>query len=199
MGTWIAAEHRMSRGGCGSQEIVGCNKSPLRIFGKLLWVLAVAGFLGVGTAYCLEGNWVPKLTGRVNDSAHVLSASDGERLSDMLRNYEQETHHQIAVLTIATLGDEPIETFSLRTFNAWGLGLKGLDNGILVTLAMKERRVRIELGKGMQRFISDADAKLIIDKQMTPAFSKGQFSTGLERGLDRIMYEGRRFVVPIGP
>jgi len=158
-------------------------------------MLAVAGLLGVGTAYCLEGNWVPKLTGRVNDSANILSKSDRERLSDILRKYEQETHHQIAVLTIATLGDEPIETFSLRTFNAWGLGFKGLDNGILVTLAMKERRVRIELGKGMQRFISDADAKLIIDKEMTPAFSKGNFLTGLEHGLERLMDEGRRFVV----
>jgi len=64
-------------------------------------------------------------------------------------------------------------------------------------MAMKERRVRIELGKGMQRFISDADAKLIIDKEMTPAFSKGNFSYGLERGLKRLMDEGRRFVVTI--
>jgi uncharacterized protein len=165
--------------------------------GQLMWILGVVGVLGVGTAYCLAGEWVPKLTGRVNDTANVLSNSDRARLTDILSKYEQETHHQIAVLTIATLGDEPIETFSLRTFNAWGLGFKGVDNGILVTLAMKEKRVRIELGKGMQRFISDADANLIIDKEMTPAFSKGNFSTGLERGLERLMDEGRRFVVTI--
>src|SRR5258708_29486853 len=165
--------------------------------GQLMWILAAVGVLGVGTAYSLAGEWVPKLTGRVNDTANVLSESDRERLSDILVKYEQETHHQIAVLTIATLRDEPIETFSLRTFNAWGLGFKGVDNGILITLAMKERRVRIELGKGMQRFISDADAKLIIDKEMTPAFSKGNFSSGLEHGLERLMDQGRRFVVTI--
>jgi uncharacterized protein len=165
--------------------------------GPLIWILAVVAVLSAGASYSLEGQWVPKLTGRVNDTASVLSKSDRERLSDILRKYQQETHHQIAVLTISTLGDESIETFSLRTLNAWGLGFKGLDNGILVTLAMKERRVRIELGKGMQRFISDEDAKLIIDKEMTPAFSKGNFSNGLELGLKRLMDEGRRFVVTI--
>src|SRR5208282_4066747 len=111
--------------------------------------------------------------------ANILRKSDQERLSDMLRKYQSETHHQVAVLTIPGLKGEAIETFSLRVANAWGLGLKHIDNGILVTLAMKEKMVRIELGKGMKRFISDADAKLIVDTEMTPAFAKGNFSLGL--------------------
>ena len=112
--------------------------------------------------------------------------------------YQRETHHQVAVLTIPGLDGETIEAFSLRTANAWGLGNKGFDDGILVTLAMRERRVRSELGKGMQRFISDADAKQIVDAEMTPLFLKGDISGGLERGLERLMDDGRHFVVEIG-
>jgi uncharacterized protein len=103
------------------------------------------------------------------------------------------------VLIIPSLGEEKIETFSLRTANVWGLGNKGFDDGILVTLAMKERKERIELGEGMERFISDADAKQILETEMTPRFAKRDFSGGLERGLERLMDEGRRFVVEIGP
>ena len=79
--------------------------------------------------------------------------------------------------------------------NSWGLGYRGLDNGILVSLAMKEHEVRIELGKGMERYISDAEMKSIIESTMTPEFAKGDFAGGLERGLDQLMEEARRFVV----
>jgi uncharacterized protein len=158
-------------------------------------VLTAGVAIGAVGAANSEGGWVPKLTGRVNDTANVLSSVDRDRISEILRSYERETHHQIVVLTIATLGDEKIEAFSLRTCNAWGIGQKAVDDGICVTLAMKERRVRVELGKGMERFISDADAKAIIDTEMTPAFAKGDYFGGLERGLKRLMEDGRRFVV----
>jgi len=147
----------------------------------------------------LESDWVPKLSGWVNDTAGVLTVAEQERIAGTLEKYQRETHHQIAVLTIPSLGEERIEVFSLRTANAWGLGNKGFDDGILVILAMRERRARIELGKGMQRFISDADAKKIMDTDMTPLFSKGDISGGLERSLERLMEEGRRFVVEIEP
>jgi uncharacterized protein len=100
-------------------------------------------------------------------------------------------------LTIASLGGEKIEALSLKTANAWRLGNKGFDDGILVILAMKEHRARIEVGKGMQRFISDADAKRTLDTEMTPPFSRGDIAGGLERGLEQLMDEGRRFVVEI--
>ena len=164
--------------------------------GLLACVLTVGVTLGAGGGEGLKSGWVPKLTGWVNDTANILSSVDRDRISESLRNYERETHHQIVVLIIATLGEDKIETFSLRTANAWGLGQKGIDDGMLVTLAMKERKVRIELGTGMERFISDTEAQAIIDTEMTPAFSKGDFSGGLEHGVKRLMEEGRRFVVP---
>ena len=94
-----------------------------------------------------------------------------------------------------TLSGEKIESFSLRVANSWKLGQKGLDNGILVTMAMKERAVRIELGAGMERFISNTTAQSIINNSMVPAFRKADYAGGLEAGLEQLMREGRRFVV----
>ena len=131
----------------------------------------------------------------MTDVAKVLSSADRERLSGLLARYERETSHQIGVLLIPTLSGESIESFSLRVANAWKLGLKGLDNGILVTLAMKERFIRIELGSGMEKFISNATAQSIIDNSMVPAFRQGDYDDGLHAGLEQIMREGRRFVV----
>lgn len=136
---------------------------------------------------------VPALKGRVNDTADVLQPSDRDRLSGLLADYERETGHQVAVLTVPTLGDESIESFCLRAANSWHLGRKGIDDGMLVCLAMKERQVRIELGLGTARHISNTDAKEIIAVDMTPSFAVGDFARGLELGLKRLMEEGRRF------
>jgi uncharacterized protein len=154
----------------------------------ILWLLTGA------TAAAIDAGMipVPALNGRVNDTANMLSIEDQERLVKLLRNYEKETKHQIAALIVPTLGDEAIESFCLRTFNKWGLGRKGIDDGILVCMAMKERWVRVELGIGigMERYISNAEAKEIIDAEMTPLFSKGDIGGGLERGLKRLMEAG---------
>jgi uncharacterized protein len=137
---------------------------------------------------------VPALKGWVNDIAGVLTVAERQRLSDLLAKYHLEIHHQLVVLIIPALPGERLETYALRVFNAWGLGYKGLDNGILVMLTMKERQVRIELGKGMERYISDAQAEAII-QEMVPAFKRGDFAGGLEKGLERLMSEARRYVV----
>ena len=138
---------------------------------------------------------VPKRTGHVTDTVNVLLAGDREHLEKMLAQYERATFHQLAVLTIPTLAGEDVEAFSRRVSSAWKLGQQGLDNGILITMAMKERAVRIELGAGMKRFISNEEAKAVIDKKMIPAFSKGEFAAGLQAGLEELMKLGRKFVV----
>jgi uncharacterized protein len=136
---------------------------------------------------------IPQLTGRINDTVNLLLPEDQERLSNLLKVYERETGHQVAVLIVPTLAGEPIESFCLRTTKAWRLGRKGIDDGILVCMAMQERQVRIELGTGMERYISNAEAKEIIDRDMTPFFRTRDFAEGLERGLKRLMEEGRRY------
>ncbi len=165
--------------------------------GILACVFELGAAVQSGTVSAGDHGRVPDFTGWVNDASGVLTMRDRERIADTLERYHLETHHQRAILIIPSLGEEQIGTFSLRTANTWVLGNNGYDDGILVTLAMKERRTRIELGRGMQRFISDADAKGIIDREMTLRFATGGFAARLELGLARLMNAGRRFVVPI--
>ncbi len=159
------------------------------------FIAALALFLCSLFAVAADYQWIPRLEGWVTDVANVLSVADRDRLAKMLSRYEQETSHQFAVLVIPTLSEESIESFSLRVAKAWALGQKGLNNGILVTLAMKERKVRIELGLGMERYITNATAQSTISNAMVPAFRKGDYAGGLQAGLEQLMKEGRRFVV----
>jgi uncharacterized protein len=139
--------------------------------------------------------WVPQLEGRVTDTANVLPLADRDRLAQMLARYEQETTHQFAVLIVPNLSGESIESLSLRVANAWGLGQKGLNNGVLVTVAVEERQVRIEVGLGMEGYITHAMAQSAINTVIVPAFRQGNYAGGLQSGLERLMTEGRRFVV----
>jgi uncharacterized protein len=159
---------------------------------------AVLLFLFASFGSAADYPWTPRLEGPVTDVENVLPDAERDRLGDRLARYERETSHQIAVLLIPTLSGERIESFSLRVASSWKLGREGLDNGILVTLAMKERAVRIEVGLGMERFISNATALSIINTSMVPAFRKGDYAGGLEAGLDELMRKGRRFVVTPG-
>lgn len=129
---------------------------------------------------------VPALRGRVNDYAGLLQPHVRERLESSLARYEHETTHQIAILTVPSLHGESIEVFSLRVANTWALGRRGIDNGVLVTVAPTERSVRIELGYGMNRYVSDSDAERIINEVMIPAFREGHYDIGLLRGIDRL-------------
>ncbi len=139
-------------------------------------------------------NEVPALGGRVNDYAAILTPGVRAELENRLKGYEAETTHQIAVLTIPTLGGERIEVFSLRVANAWHLGREHLDNGVLVTIAPSERRVRIEIGTGMNRYVSDDDAKAVIE-EMIPHFRVKDYDGGLRAGLDRLLDLCRRYRV----
>jgi uncharacterized protein len=152
--------------------------------------------LGLSAAAAVAGQLAtPRLEGRVTDLANLLSAEERREMTSTLARYEEETLHQIVVLTVPTLSGESIESFSLRVANDWGIGRKGIDDGILVTVAPKERKTRIELGCGMERFISNADAQRIIDDLMVPAFRKREYAAGLNRGLEELMEKARRFVV----
>jgi uncharacterized protein len=148
-----------------------------------------------GTVVGTPPKCLPALEGWVNDAADVLSSKERRELSEILSAYHDETHHQLVVLTIPSLSDEPLETYSLRVLSCWGLGYKGIDNGILVLLAVNDRKSRIELGTGMSHYISDATAKSIMDSAMIPEFAKRNYASGIRRGLERLMQEARRFVV----
>jgi uncharacterized protein len=152
----------------------------------------------LGSPFANAGE-VPQLVGRVSDYANVLSVEERADLEKTLRAYETETTHQIAVLTVQSLRGESIEDLSSRVANAWGLGQKGLDNGVLVTLAPAERAVRIELGTGMSKYVSDDEAKRIIDETMIPAFRTGDIKGGLRRGVVQLREVCRAYKIAKQP
>ncbi|MCP5054894.1 MAG: TPM domain-containing protein [bacterium] len=139
--------------------------------------------------------WVPKLEGRVTDYADLFTNDQRRSMIEKLSDYEKETTHQIVVLTVLNLRGESIETFSLRVAKAWGIGHRGLNNGILVTLALRERKVRIELGLGMERFISNELSGKIINK-MIPFFKKKNYAEGVNVGIQSLMEAARKYIIP---
>lgn len=139
---------------------------------------------------------MPPLSGRVNDLAGLLSESQRSALEARLARFEQKTSHQIVVLTVPSLGGEPIETYSMRVVEAWKIGHKGLDNGALLLVAPTEHRVRIEVGYGLEGVVPDVIAKRIIEDVMVPRFRAGDFPGGIAAGSEALMHAAAGEQIP---
>lgn len=129
----------------------------------------------------------PPLRTRVTDLAGVLSADAVARLETKLREHEAQTSNQVAVLIVRSLEGDPIEDFSIRTVEAWQLGQAKKDNGILLLVAVDDRRMRIEVGQGLEGALPDVVASRIIRNQIAPLFRAGQYDAGVEAGVDSIL------------
>ena len=125
---------------------------------------------------------VPYLTGRVNDNAQIMSESTSKTLTETLKAYEARTTNQIVILTIPSLKGESIEDFANKVFNEWKLGQKDKDNGILMVVVPQERRMRIEVGYGLESMMPDLSASRIIREIMTPRFRTGDYDGGITDG-----------------
>ncbi len=121
------------------------------------------------------------------DRANLLSPAVERRLTQTLRDYEAKHGHQIVVHTTPSLEDLPIADYSLGIAEAWKIGHKGLDNGAILTVAPTERKLRIEVGYGLEGVIPDAIAKRIIEDVMLPEIRAGGMESGIELGLAHIM------------
>ena len=130
---------------------------------------------------------VPYLTGRITDNAQLLSPEVNRSLSDSLQAHEKRTGNQIAVLTIATLDGESIEDYAVRVFESWKLGRKGKDNGVLIVVVPNDRRMRIEVGYGLEGTLTDAMAGRIVQNVMTPKFKNGDFNGGIADGARAVI------------
>ena len=141
---------------------------------------------------------VPHLDRRVMDRAGILSAPAQSRLERVLERYEHETGHQVVVHTTPSLQELPIEDYSIRIAEAWKVGHKNLDNGVILTVAPNERRVRIEVGYGLEGVIPDAIANRIIEGVILPAFREGGFERGIVVGVSEILKaaSGEKVQVP---
>jgi len=150
------------------------------------WTLPPLLVVGVlcGSASALD---VPPLTGRIVDLAHVLSPDLAASLSEELAAHERRTGNQVAVLTIPSLQGEPLEEFSHRVATTWGLGKKGTDNGVLVLVVPGDRRVRIEVGYGLEGVLTDAMTSRIIRNEMVPRFRGGDYAQGIASGVRAVL------------
>ncbi|HVE48006.1 MAG TPA: TPM domain-containing protein [Casimicrobiaceae bacterium] len=151
---------------------------------------AIASLLAVTS---LEAADVPYLTGRIVDNAEILSEATRTKLAADMKAHEDRTTNQIAVLTVKSLEGDSVEDFATRVFESWTLGRKGRDNGVLVIVAPNDRRMRIEVGYGLEGTLTDAIAARIIRDRMTPRFKANDFNGGVSDGAAAIIatLEGR--------
>ena|SRR3989442_71601 len=143
--------------------------------------------LAIGGATLADALDVPPLTGRIVDTAHLLPVDLASSLLAELATHEARTGNQVALLTLPSLEGEPLEEFSHRVATTWKLGQKGTDNGVLVLVVPGERKVRIEVGYGLEGTLTDAKSSRIIREEMVPRFRDGDFSGGIAAGLRAVL------------
>jgi len=124
----------------------------------------------------------PALTGRVVDDASVLSSSTQSDLSETLARHEQATGEQVVVVTLPSLQGFAIEDFGYQLGRAWGIGQKGKNTGALLIIAPNDHKVRIEVGYGLEGKLTDAQSRVIIERDILPAFRRGDFDAGVTAG-----------------
>ena len=141
---------------------------------------------------------VPPLVGRVVDQTATLSSGDVALLQQTLKDFEARKGSQIAVLIVPTTAPETIEQYSLRVAEAWKIGRKKIDDGAIVVVAKDDRKLRIEVGYGLEGALTDVTSKRIIDEVITPKFRSGDFAGGISAGVDRIIrvIDGEKLPAP---
>jgi uncharacterized protein len=130
---------------------------------------------------------VPALTSPVTDLTGTLSADQRAALDAKLRSFEQQKGSQVAVLIVPTTQPEEIEQYGIRVADAWKLGRKGVDDGAILIVALNDRKLRIEVGRGLEGALPDAIANRIIDEDVVPQFRRGDIYGGIATGVDRML------------
>lgn len=143
----------------------------------------VLGFLLVAC----KGSAIPEPKGFVNDFADMLPDSEEQTLEAKLVQYESQTGNEIAVVTIDSLGGRSIEEYTMAFAERWQVGKADKDNGIIILVAKEDKKIRIEVGYGLEPVLTDAQAKQVIDKEMAPRFSTGDYAGGITAAVNAVM------------
>ena len=175
-------------------------RQKARAFGWVLCAVfcgAFAAAVGFSQATGVAGfQPVPALATRVTDLTGTLSAADRATLEGRLEAFEREKGVQFAVLLLPSTQPESIEQYSIRVVDAWKLGRKGVDDGALLIVALQDRALRIEVGRGLEGMLTDLVTHRIIEETITPKFREGDVAGGVAAGLERMMGVARGEPLP---
>ncbi len=129
---------------------------------------------------------IPALTARVTDATGTLTPDERSEIEGRIGTFEQKTGGQLVVLMVPSTQPEPIESYSIRVAEAWKIGRKGQDNGILFLIAKNDRKMRFEVGYGYEGVLPDALARGVIGDTVAPLFGQNKFAAGIDAGIDRV-------------
>jgi uncharacterized protein len=155
--------------------------------------------LGAAAWHAAAQQGVPPLTAHVVDTTGTLSTDAVARLEQKLAAFEERKGSQIAVLLVRTTAPEAIEPYTLRVAEEWGIGRAQVDDGVVLVAAIDDRRMRFEVGYGLEGAVPDALARRIIAEVIAPRFYEGDYAGGLEAGLDALIgvIDGEPLPVPV--
>lgn len=158
----------------------------------------LAAALWVAPQFAVAQIPVPPLAARVTDLTGTLTAEQRAVLDARLASLESRKGSQVAVLMVPSVQPEAVEQYAIRVFDQWQLGRKGVDDGVLLVIAKNDRKLRIEVGRGLEGAIPDAIAKRIIDEDIVPRFKPGDFYGGITAGVDRVirLIDGEQMPAP---
>ena len=168
-------------------------------------IAALVFLIGAGVAGAQDLAAIPPLTARVTDNGGLLAPDQRAALESVLADYERLKGSQIAVLTVPTTAPEQIEQYGIRVAEAWKIGRKGTADGVILIVAKDNprdlRRLRIEVGKGVEGAITDAQSRRIIDEDIAPHFRENDYYGGLVAGIHRIegLLQGEALPPPPAP
>jgi uncharacterized protein len=157
--------------------------SPIKRITLLLFILLCYGI----SSSQQDDASIPAISQRVTDGSGSLSSEEINSLNKLLFDFEQETSNQIVVLMIQTLDGMSLEDFTLRVCEKNKIGKKGKDNGLLLTIAKDDRKIRIDAGYGLEGALPDAISDQIIRKVIAPRFRQGDYYTGIKNGIEAII------------
>ena len=158
------------------------HKLPVIRWLGSLWLLCL---IGLGAAQAQQA--VPALTGHVIDTTGTLAAAQRDGLETRLSEFEKTSGSQVVVLLVPSTQPEDIASYANRVANTWKIGRKAIGDGLLLIVAVQDRKLRIEVAKTLEGAIPDLAAKRIIDEAITPHFKQGDYAGGIDAGLTRIM------------
>jgi uncharacterized protein len=188
-----------SAGIAGGRDAVMATAAPPQPAGQRRksrvrgWIILLAALLlpvapALGWEAGTDGlNPIPPLAARVTDLTQSLSAAEKQGLEAKLADWEARTGNQLVVLMVPSTQPEPIEAYTLRVAEAWKIGRKGQDNGVVMLIAKNDKKARLEVGYGLEGALTDVTARRIIAESMAPQFSAGRYAAGIGAAADRII------------